>query len=244
MTRINYWAQNQTVVPTVGFGISGTLAGDATAFGAFSSLQPTVSQQAAAAALYATLVGRINAITANVRLDEETGSMSISGDLITRTQLTEYGFFAQDTWRFRPNLTLTGGLRWEVQGPFQPLNDSLSRLESFDSIYGESGAGNLFMPGTLTGAPTRFVQFSQGEKTFDTEYGNFAPSVGISWSPNTGSEWFHAQAAWKLGPDCSSRWFLGGLRPRRYECLHQPFQLQSRRNVVGQPEHRRNAVPA
>jgi outer membrane receptor protein involved in Fe transport len=95
-------------------------------------LQPTVSQQAAAASLYATLVGRINAITANVRLNEDTGKYEYLGSLITRAQLTEYGFFAQDTWRFRPNLTLTGGLRWEVQGPFQPLNDSLSRVESFE----------------------------------------------------------------------------------------------------------------
>ncbi len=188
VTRVNYWAQNQTVVPTVGFGISGTLAGDSTAFNAFSTLQQTVGQQAAAAALYATLVGRINAVTANVRLNEETGKYQYLGDLITRAQLTEYGFFGQDTWRFRPNITITGGLRWEVQGPFQPLNDSLSRIESFGSLFGESGEGNLFAPGTLTGAPTRFVQFNKGEKTFNTQYGNFAPSFGITWSPNTGSE--------------------------------------------------------
>jgi hypothetical protein len=190
VTRVNYWAQNQTVVPTLAFGISSTLAGDATAWNAFSTLQPTVSQQAAAASLYATLVGRINAITRNARLDEGTGQYELQGDLITRAQLTEYGFFAQDTWRFRPNLTLTGGLRWEVQGPFQPLNNSLSRIENFASIYGESGEGNLFMPGTLTGQPTRFVEFKKGEKTFDTQYGNFAPSVGITWSPNTGSDGF------------------------------------------------------
>ena len=190
LTNVYYFAQNQTVVPTVGFGISGTLAGDATAFGAFSSLQPTVSQQAAAASLYATLVGRINAITANVRLNEETGKYEYLGSLITRAQLREYGFFAQDTWRFRPNITLTGGLRWEVQGPFKPRNSSLSRIESFASIYGESGEGNLFQPGTLTGSPTRFVEFAEGEKTFDTQYGNFAPSVGITWSPNTDSDGF------------------------------------------------------
>ncbi len=190
VTRVNYWAQNQTVVPTVNFGVSSTLAGDATAFGAFSSLQPTVGQQAAAATLYATLVGRITSITRNARLDEESGKYELQGDLITRAQLTEYGFFAQDTWRFRPNITLTGGLRWEVQGPFQSLNNNLSRLESFDAIYGESGAGNLFSPGTLTGAPTRFVQFAKGDKTFNTQYGNFAPSLGITWSPNTNSDGF------------------------------------------------------
>ena len=190
VTRVNYWAQNQTVVPTVNFGISSTLAGDTTAWNAFASLQPTVSQQAAAASLYATLVGRITSITRNARLDETSGQYELQGDLITRAQLTEYGFFAQDTWRFRPNLTLTGGLRWEVQGPFQSLNDSLSRLESFDQIYGESGPGNLFKPGTLTGTPTRYVQFKKGDKTFNTDYGNFAPSLGVTWAPNTGSDGF------------------------------------------------------
>src|SRR5262249_6918785 len=150
----------------------------------------TVGQQAAAASLYATLVGRMNAITANVRLNENTGKYEYLGSLITRAQLTEYGFFGQDTWRWRPNVTLTVGHRWEVQGPFQPLNNSRSRLESFASVFGESGEGNLFKPGSLTGSPTRYVQFKQGEKTFDAEYGNFAPSVGITWSGNTGSDGF------------------------------------------------------
>ncbi|HEU4506717.1 MAG TPA: carboxypeptidase-like regulatory domain-containing protein [Pyrinomonadaceae bacterium] len=190
VTRVNHWAQNITVVPTVGFGISGTLAGDSLAFQAFRPLNDTVNQQANAAALYATLVGRINSITRNVRLNEETGEYVFQGDLHTRTQMTEYGFFVQDTWRFRPNITLTGGLRWEIQGAFTPLNNSLARVENFASIYGESGEGNLFMPGTLTGSPTRFVQFSEGEKAFDTQYGNLAPSIGITWSPNTGSDGF------------------------------------------------------
>lgn len=184
VTRINYFNQSQTVVPTVGFGISSTLAGDAAAFGAFSSLTPTVNQSGAAAALYATLVGRMNAVTANVRLNEETGKYEYLGSLITRAQQTEYGIYVQDTWRFRPNITLTGGLRWEVQGPFQPLNDSLSRATTFAGLFGESGEGNLFMPGTLTGSPTTFSRFSAGEKTYDTQYGNFAPSVGFTYSPN------------------------------------------------------------
>ena len=190
VTRVNHWNQTNTVVPTIGFGISGTLTGDSAAFAAFLPLQRVVSQQANAAALYATLVARINSVTGNVRLSEETDKYQYLGDLITRTQMTEYGFFGQDTWRVRPNLTVTGGLRWEVQGPFQPLNNSLSRIESFASIYGVSGEGNLFMPGTLTGQPTKFVEFSKGEKAFNTQYGNFAPSLGISWSPSTDSDGF------------------------------------------------------
>lgn len=184
VTRVNYWALNQTVVPTVGFGISSTLAGDSAAYAAFAGLNPTVSQQANAAALYATLVGRINAITANVRLNEESGKYEYLGALITRAQQTEWGVFAQDNWRLRPNLTINAGLRWEVQGPFTPLNNSLSRSTTFAQLYGESGEGNLFKPGTLTGTPTTYSQFSEGEETYKTQYDNFAPSLGLSWSPS------------------------------------------------------------
>ena len=183
-TRVNSWQQLVTVVPTVNFGISSTLAGDASAFAAFSSLAPTVNQQAGAAALYSTLVGRISSITRNARLSEDTNQYTLQGDLISRAQQSEYGVYAQDTWRLRPNITLTAGLRWEVQGPFIPLNDTYARAASFGNVYGESGEGNLFQPGVLAGSPTTMVLFGKGSSAYETRYDAFAPSVGINYSPN------------------------------------------------------------
>lgn len=194
ITRINSFQQNITVVPTVGFGISGTLAGDTTAFNAFSSLQPSVSQQAAAASLYATLVGRMNSITANTRLSEETDKYTYLGPITQRGQQTEYGIFAQDTWRFRPNLTLTGGLRWEVQGPFVALNNIYASLTDFAGVFGESGLNNLFSPGTLTGTPTTYKRFDKGSASYNTDYSNFAPSVGFAYMPNFKSGLLHRLA--------------------------------------------------
>lgn len=184
VTRVNFWQQLITVVPTINFGISSTLAGDQTAFNAFSSLAGTVNQQGAAAALYSTLAGRISSITRNARLSEDTNKYTLQGDLISRAQQTEYGTYAQDTWRIRPNVTLTLGLRWEVQGPFTPLNNTYARASSFAGLYGESGEGNLFKPGTLTGSPTSLVLFEKGTSAYDTRYDSFAPSIGITYSPN------------------------------------------------------------
>jgi hypothetical protein len=184
VTRVNFWQQLVTVVPTVNFGISGTLPSDSAAFGAFSSLASGVNQQAPAAALYATLAGRISSITRNARLSEETNNYTLQGDLISRAQQTEYGLYAQDTWRIRPNVTLTLGLRWEVQGPFTPLNDTYARASSFAGLYGVSGEGNLFQPGTLTGSPTQVVLFNKETAAYDTRYDSFAPSLGFTYSPN------------------------------------------------------------
>jgi len=172
-------------VPTVNFGISSTLAGDASAYAAFSSLNATVAQQGAAATLYATLAGRIASITRNARLSEENNRYTLQGDLISRAQQTEFGVYAQDTWRFRPNITLTGGLRWEVQKPFIPLNDTYSRANGgYAGLFGESGVNNLFRPGTLAGTPTSYVLFPKQTTAYDAKYNSFAPSVGFTYSPN------------------------------------------------------------
>ena len=183
VTRVNLWIVDATVVPTVNFGVSSTLANDAAVFNAFSSLNATVGQQGNAANFYATLVGRISSITRLAALSETTNKYTLQGDYTSRGQQTEYGIYGQDTWRIRPNLTLTGGLRWEVQGPFTSLNNTLTQT-SFAGLFGESGEGNLFKPGTLTGTPTTYTQFQQGSSTWKTQYGNFAPSFGFSWSPN------------------------------------------------------------
>ena len=182
-TRLNLWITDATVVPAVNFGISSTLAGDATAFNAFASLNPTVSQQAGAAAFYAQMSGRMSSLTRYVGLSETTGKYTPQGFFTSRAQQTEYGLYVQDTWRFRPNVTLTGGVRWEVQGPFQSLNNTLTQV-GYAGLFGESGVGNVFKPGTLTGSPSTYTRFAAGSKTYDTDYGNFAPSVGFTWSPN------------------------------------------------------------
>jgi hypothetical protein len=183
-TRVNLWINDQTVVPTVNFGISSSLAGDAAAFAVFAPLNATVGQQGAAANFYSTLVGRISSISARyAALNENTNKYSIQDQFVSRARQVEYGFYVQDTWRFRPNVTLTGGIRWEVQGPFQSLNNTLSQV-SYAGLFGESGLNNLFKPGTLAGAPTQYTNFTSGSTAYKTDYGNFAPSVGFTWSPN------------------------------------------------------------
>ncbi|HZJ45422.1 MAG TPA: TonB-dependent receptor [Pyrinomonadaceae bacterium] len=178
-TKITYWNQSVTAVPTAVFTTSSTL--DTTGFNAFSSLAAT--QQGVASQLYYLLAGRLTAVNANARLNEDTLKYSYLGDLESRAGQKEYGLYAQDSWRIRPNLTLNLGLRWEVQLPFEGLNDTFATV-SYEGLYGESGVGNLFKPGTLTGAPSTYALFGNGYQTNKADYGNFGPTIGIAWSPN------------------------------------------------------------
>ncbi len=181
-TRVNFWGVGQTMVPGISFGIDTSDPANAM-FVAANFPGAAAADLTRARSIYATLTGHITAINANARLSETDKKYAYLGAGTQRARQTEYGLFAQDSWRVRSNLTLTGGLRWEVQNPFVSQNTVFSQV-TFAGLYGESGLGNLFKPGTLAGKPTEYTEFKPGDQTYNTQYNNFAPSVGFAWSPN------------------------------------------------------------
>jgi len=186
-TQINLWVQNQTVVPTINFAINS----NEPAFNIFNQANFPGASTAdidRARNMYAALTGRISSINANAGLDEKTGQYKHLGPRVQRGRQRELGVFAQDSWRMRPGLTLNYGLRWELQLPFTPLNGSYSTT-TVEGLFGVSGPGNLFKPGTMTGQPTEFIQFKDGEAAYNADYKNFAPSFGFAWSPNVKDGW-------------------------------------------------------
>ena len=79
-----------------------------------------------------------------------------------------YAFFAQDDWKYRPNLTLNLGLRYEY---FSPLSEKLGRLSNL--VFGPAGGQEL------TGA--RIVITN---RLYPPDRNNFGPRLGFAWSPN------------------------------------------------------------
>jgi hypothetical protein len=184
-TRISFWQQLQTVVASPAFSISSSL--DATPVTAFNFLPS--AQQTGAAQLYAVLSGRMTAINANARLDEISNKYGYLGPIISRAKSLEWGLFAQDAWRFRPNVTLTFGLRYERQSPIQAMNDTYAGV-SYDALFGESGTGNLFKPGTLSGSQSQYTLFGKGSKAYNAT-GLLLPSFGFTYSPNFAEGMLH-----------------------------------------------------
>jgi hypothetical protein len=184
-TRAVAWVENQQHVPTITFGISS----DDPAQAMFSSASfpgASTAQLNDARELYATLTGRVVGIGSEVRLDETTDEYTYLGLGVQRARLHDYGFFVADTWRWRPNVTLNFGLRYELQQPFTPENNSYSKAGLADvcGVSGVAGDGtcNIFQPGVQPGITPQFVQFNKGEGAYNTDRNNFAPSLGIAWT--------------------------------------------------------------
>jgi hypothetical protein len=98
---------------------------------------------------------------------------------------TYVAFYAQDTWRASPRVTINVGLRWEPFFPQQITNNAvynfdLTRFEQGvkSTVYKNAPAG-LYYPGD-EGFPTQ-----AGQKRVWT---NIGPRVGLSWDPTGGGK--------------------------------------------------------
>ena len=187
-TNIGLWTYSQArVVPAITFSVNSNDP-------AISMFNTTNFQGAASADLtraqniYAVLTGRVTAVTADAYLDEKTNQYAYLGPRTNRGRMRELGFFAQDSWRARPDLTLTFGLRYELQLPFGPLNESYTTADVSD-LYGISGYGNLFKPGIMTGRDTQFILYKKGIRAYNLDTNNYAPSFGFAWTPKTSNPW-------------------------------------------------------
>lgn len=142
------------------------------------------TQLAEARNLYAALSGRVLSYTRTAVLTDD-GTYQAGGNQIQILEQKMYGLYGQDSWKMRENLTFNYGLRWQPRLGVTAESANFSRLESFSQLYGVSGLGNLFKPGTFTGGSVpRTVAMEIGEKAYPDDLNNFAPSVGIVWSPN------------------------------------------------------------
>jgi hypothetical protein len=94
----------------------------------------------------------------------------------------EADVYLQDTWRMRPNLTWSLGMRYEFQtAPRESNGMALLPVGGSAALYGISGKGNLFQPGTLTGTATTVLNYA--DELFKADKNNFAPIIGFAWDP-------------------------------------------------------------
>lgn len=177
---------NGGIVRGVTFGIDQTSQGGDPANAIFNSTNfpgANATQLANARGIYATLIGRMTAVSGTAVADEDL-KYTLNGNGIERAGQNAWALFVQDQWRFRPNVTLNFGLRYELQGPYFAKNNAYTVPLSFENVFGCSGAFNFFRPGPCTNPVTQMRRLEPGSKAYNTDKNNFAPNFGIAYSPD------------------------------------------------------------
>jgi hypothetical protein len=197
-TKADVWLLSATAVPTLNFGTIASGSNADPASGMFTSANfpgSSSGERNSAAALYGVLTGRVTSITGTGRLNPATGKYVYNGDSLQRGALRQLDFFIQDGWRARPNLTVNLGFRYALQLPFYSKDNSYSTA-TLDDVWGISGFAqgcnpseatpetcNLFKQGFTPGIIPTFQNLGGGVKAYNTDMNNWAPSVGVNWTP-------------------------------------------------------------
>ena len=134
------------------------------------------------------VLGRFSQYTITGNFDK-SGQLLAPGSPSLRALATEeYEFYGQDTWKVRPNLTLTYGLRWGVNTPAY-------EREGFQLVP-TTNLGDFLerrLASAAAGVPlNELIAFDLGGKAndrpgfYEMDWNNFAPTVAVAWSPDFG----------------------------------------------------------
>ena len=204
-TRVFDWAEDWQNVPDISFGVDSTDDPAEVMFGTGSGQSGLTNFPGAspfdlwtARDLYALLTGRVTSIVGGAYLNEAGTEYVYNGRLHRSEHMDEYAVYAQDQWRWKPNVTITAGLRYQLQLPVTMTSGVFTTM-SAESACGPSGFAqapqgrfcNIFNPGVLNnpGVIPGFYLYSKGTKGYNTDYNNVAPNVGVSWQPRVQRRW-------------------------------------------------------
>ncbi|HUX46047.1 MAG TPA: TonB-dependent receptor [Terracidiphilus sp.] len=167
--------------------------------------------------LYAILVGRISSVNGESPYNiskQAYNTPGQTGEYPLNERVTSWGLFAEDSWKITPTLTLNYGLRWDFVGASKDLT-GFYHSASEAAIYGPSGVGNLFNPGTLGGDMNPAI--TEHSQPYNPWRMTPQPAFGFAWNPRP------TDGAWKRLLGGSNTVIRGGFALRRFTEPYQYF---------------------
>jgi hypothetical protein len=86
-----------------------------------------------------------------------------------------WSLYAGDSWKLRRNLTVTYGLRWEYNSPFNERDGLLQ--------FPVVPAGQTVQQTLLSDATLAYFGGNSGRSAYKKDLNDFAPNIGIAWDP-------------------------------------------------------------
>jgi hypothetical protein len=128
-------------------------------------------------------------ITGTLGADRSSGTL-LDGETNRHFRSKLVGLYAQDSYKVRPNLTVTAGLRFDWDGPLYETNGLMTNFnpkdygydlqtDSFNPVNGTPGIGLV-----VAGNNKVFGTKGESDSTLTGRQWMFAPRIGVAWSPS------------------------------------------------------------
>ena len=149
---------NVTTATTLGNNVPTTIGPTGTSI---SSANRTTFEN-----LYNDVLGRMNQVVQSYFSDLNT-FQAAGSPRIRDFNVKELGFFAQDDWKIRRNLTLNLGMRWEFSGIPSEVNGLVGTIDQAASLSTSYASSNLTV--------------KKGGQWYNNDMNNFAPRIGFAY---------------------------------------------------------------
>ena len=113
------------------------------------------------------------------------------------------GFYIQDNWRVRSNVSLNAGVRWE---PYLPIKNTDGWVSHFDKARFDAGQRSRTYSQGPAGLTFPGDEGFPGDATTFGKIANFAPRVGAIWTPQ-GNAAMSVRASWGVFYDTPHLFF-------------------------------------
>jgi Carboxypeptidase regulatory-like domain len=142
--------------------------------------------------LYTASLGIVDNISVLAVRDGSLSPKPFGTPLISNANMQAYNFYGQDTWRFKPSLTLTYGLTYGWQTPpteAQQQQTFIVNAANNDIFTGPgyiaqklqaAQQGQVFNP-TVGYLP---IGKSGRSQIYNTDFGDWGPRASLAWSPS------------------------------------------------------------
>lgn len=137
-------------------------------------------------AALAAVIGRYSQYTARFNFGID-GKPIESGTPVVRDFATEeYDWYAQDSWKISPSVTLTYGLRYGLSKPVYERNGFMTTTNIPLGEYLRRRIENAYNGINYTEP----LVVNKSSHFYNWDKNNFQPRVAVAWSPDAGANWF------------------------------------------------------
>jgi hypothetical protein len=131
------------------------------------------------------LAGLVTQVSSNYNLTKTLSPLPEGAPVPRHFKGREFEWYAQDSWRLKPNLTVTYGLRYTLLlAPYEANGEQVAPTSSTGDWFQQRAkamlTGNVYDP---------LISFGLGGKAnggkpyWNTDYGNFAPRLAFAFAP-------------------------------------------------------------